>query len=85
MIPAAPSKEVGRNNIDRAIANWFHGTMLLEVFSSGVRIIPPDVHNETKNAPMAARSIASIFAFHRRSALSMRSTCAYSPIATSVA
>lgn len=76
---------MGRNNIDRAIANWFHGTMPLEVLNSGVRIIPPDVHNETKNAPIAARSIGSIFAFHRRSALSMRSTGAYPPIATSVA
>jgi hypothetical protein len=57
MIPTAPNFNVERNSIEPAIASCSHGTKMLVVLSSGVRIMPPDSQSTRNRMPTATRII----------------------------
>ncbi len=60
-MPSADSTSVSRQIMPAAIASWSQGTHTTDVFSSGVRIIPPVDQSATKNPPSTARISTSVF------------------------
>ena len=60
MIPTAPNFNVERNSIEAAIASCTHGTKVLVVLSSGVRIMPPESQSTRNRMPTAARRMVLV-------------------------